>query len=122
MVAAEVGLELADDVLEIIAERPEHGRVVVAAAFLTGLELGARMGLVAPKGRLRRFIKELVHSGPDMPPLEVRERDMAADIDLILEVAAIADHACPDCGSEPLYDEDTGHLVCAGCGQLLREP
>lgn len=94
---------------------------VLGAVFLTGFELGARLGMVATPARIRELLAELIGVGPDLPPLEIREREMAQDIDLILEVARIVDDHCPDCAGRPLYDEGIRHLVCGGCGQLLQE-
>jgi hypothetical protein len=131
--AARLGLDIAEGALadritrDEIRIRPGAAPDVasmVASVFLTGLEMGVRLSIAGGADRAKRFLAALMsieHDG-SAPPLEIREREMASDIDDMLGVATIVDGHCPDCVGRVLYDEATGHLVCEGCGQLLREP
>jgi hypothetical protein len=95
-----------------------HG---AAAVFLTGFEFGLRTALAAGPGRTQALLGRLVSTARDAPPLETRERMMASDIDDILGVAEVTEAGwCPDCEGRVLFDAALMHLVCGGCGQLLR--
>jgi len=107
----------------------QHADVVgtVAAVFITGMEIGMRLGITAGGLGTKEFLSKLTKAasaGPvKMEPLEIRERHMQEDIDAMLGVATIKTPGlCPDCGGTILYDEAAWHLVCGGCGQLVREP
>ena len=134
--ASDIALNVASSTMEALVK---EGSITVAGdeaawavetaiggVFLTGLEMGLRAAILAKVAPVKRLLDQLLTEVPypDEPPMELRERRMGEDVDLILEVAVIENFGgkqmCPDCGGEPLFDEATRHLVCGGCGQLLR--
>lgn len=127
--ALNLAVGLSDEVVQGVTHEdhihPQDAVGPTAAMFFVGLEMGMRLSINAGQQRTKAFLARLISEAghPFAEPLEIRERQMKEDIDHMLGVAVLtASGDCPDCTSHDIqYDEGAWHLVCMGCGQLVRE-